>query len=311
MRKAFTDALVEAARSDDRVIFLTGDLGFQVFDPFRQEFGARYVNVGVAEAQLMCAAAGLALEGWRPVVYSIASFVTARPFEQIRISINYHNLPVVIVGAGGGYLYGSDGVTHHAPDDFALMSLLPGMTVVAPGSPEEVKTLFRELLQLDGPSYMRIGKFGEPHYEASDGIVLGKARLISHGSHVAILSTGEMAPIVVRALGVLRSEGITPVAYQFHTIKPLDTETLSRIADEVDSLILIEEATPIAGLSASAMNWLATRKDRPRIVRLGPADTLVIGNADRDSIRRRFGFDAESLAEVCRKEWHSVRRQDG
>ena len=159
MRKAFAEALFQAAEKDPRVIFLTGDLGFGTFDAYQAKFGPRYVNVGVAEAQLVNAAAGLALEGWRPIIYSIASFATGRPFEQIRISVGYAGLPVVIIGAGGGYTYASSGVTHHAGEDLGLMSLIPGMTVVAPGDPNEVTQLLPQLLKLDGPSYLRVGKY--------------------------------------------------------------------------------------------------------------------------------------------------------
>src|SRR5574341_684609 len=130
MRRALAEGLIHAADADPRIIFLTGDLGFQVFDAFRDRFGPRYVNVGVAEAQMVCAAAGLALGGWHPVAYSIASFATGRAFEQMRVSVNYQRLPVLLVGAGGGYFYAPAGVTHHAVEDLGLMSLLPGMTVV-------------------------------------------------------------------------------------------------------------------------------------------------------------------------------------
>src|SRR3989338_5271951 len=141
MRHAFAETLTRLAAEDPQLVFLTGDMGFQMFDEFKRRYGPRYVNVGVAEAQLINAAAGLALEGWRPVAYSIASFLTARPFEQIRVSVNYHNLPVLIVGAGGGYAYAASGVTHHAADDLALMAVLPNMRVVAPGDPNEVAKL--------------------------------------------------------------------------------------------------------------------------------------------------------------------------
>src|ERR1035441_5700751 len=114
MRKAFAESLLRAAEADPRVIFLTADLGFGTFDAFQARFGPRYVNVGVAEAELVCAAAGLALEGWRPIIYSIASFATGRPFEQIRLDLGYARLPVVVVGAGGGYTYATSGITHHS-----------------------------------------------------------------------------------------------------------------------------------------------------------------------------------------------------
>src|SRR5207253_5232671 len=121
MRKALAESLVQLAAQEPRLMFLTGDLGFQMFDEFKERYPGRYVNVGVAEAQLVCCAAGLALEGWRPVIYSIASFATGRAFEQLRVSVAYPGLPVVVIGAGGGYTYASSGVTHHAVEDLALM----------------------------------------------------------------------------------------------------------------------------------------------------------------------------------------------
>ena len=133
MRKAFADVLEYEMQRNEKIVFLTGDLGFQVFDSIAQKFPKRFINVGIAEAQLVNAAAGLALEGFRPVIYSIASFMTARPYEQLKLAIAYHQLPVIVVGAGGGYTYANAGVTHYAPDDLMLMTALPGEIVVTPG----------------------------------------------------------------------------------------------------------------------------------------------------------------------------------
>ena len=146
MRRAFAEALVELGEQNPRLALITGDLGFQVFDEFESRFGSRFINVGVAEAQMVYTSVGMALEGWRPIAYSIASFATARPFEQIRFCVSYPNLPVVLVGAGRGYVYSTSGISHHAVDDIALMSVLPGMTVVVPGDPAEVKQLLPQVL---------------------------------------------------------------------------------------------------------------------------------------------------------------------
>lgn len=307
MRRAFGDTLVSEAKRDPRVIFLTGDLGFQVFDSFRDQFGPRYVNVGVAEAQLMCAAAGLALEGWRPIAYSIASFATARPYEQIKISIAYHGLPVVVVGAGGGYTYSNAGVTHHAPDDLGLMSALPGMTVTAPGSPEEVTALLPSLLSLPGPSYMRIGKFGEPNYPAVEPPTLGKARLLMAGERVAIISTGDMAGVALEAAQTLAAEGIRPAVYQMHTVKPLDTDVLAALSNRVDTLITLEEHLPTGGLGTAVSLWLAERGGGPRLVRLGAPDVFAFGNLERSELRKSFGLDAASLVNVVRQRYGKGR----
>lgn len=301
MRRAFVEALEKTAEQDPRIIFLTGDLGYQMFDDFKEKFGQRYINVGIAEAQMVCAAAGLAMEGFRPFVYSIASFATGRPFEQIRVSIAYPNLPVVIVGAGGGYCYSTSGTTHHSAEDIALMSLLPKMTIVAPGNPEEVKDLVPQLLQLDGPSYIRIGKFGEPGYEAKAPTILGHARLLKDGNDIALVSTGEMTPIVLNAVVELNAAGIDPVIYQFHTIKPLDTDTLNYLSTHVHTIIVIEESTPMGGLCASIRAWQSVSDNSVKIIRVGPPDELALGNVTRESLRRRFRYDSESIQLACRK----------
>lgn len=303
MRRAFVDAMIAAAESDPRVVFLTGDLGFQMFDEFRERFGPRYINVGIAEAQMMLAAAGLAIEGFRPVAYSIASFCTGRPFEQIRISVAYPRLPVLLVGAGGGYCYAASGTTHHAAEDLALMSLLPDMTVVAPGDPGEVRELVPQLLQLDGPSYIRIGRFGEPTFEANEPPVLGRARLLREGKNVAVISTGEMAPIVLEATDGLAQEGMRPIVYQFHTVKPLDTETLNGLATQVRTVIIAEESTPMAGLGAAIATWHSTADRPPELVRLGPPDCLALGNLRHETLREKFGYGPESIKESCRRAW--------
>ncbi len=303
MRKAFADTLTQIAGQNSRVVLVTGDLGFQVFDNFHARFGPRYINVGVAEAQMIYTAAGLAKVGWRPVAYSIASFATARPFEQIRYCVSYPNLPVVIIGAGRGYLYSTSGVSHHAADDLALMSVLPGMTVVAPGDPNEVAQLFPQLFNLPGPSYFTVGRFGEPLYEASEPAILGRARLLSKGEQIAVIGTGEIANEVLKALKLLEMEKIFPFAYQMHTVKPLDTSTLNVLAKEVHTIVIVEEHVPNGGLWAAVSIWHASAEIMPRLIRLGPPDSFALGNLRQEELRRRLKFDANAIANTCRLLW--------
>lgn len=306
MRRALSKALCDAAEKDPGVVFLTGDLGFQVFDDFIARFGPRYINVGIAEAQMVAMASGLAKEGFRPIAYSIASFMTARPFEQIRVCVSYPNLPVLLVGAGGGYAYSSSGVTHHAGDDLALMSLLPGMTVTAPCDPAEIELLLPQLLKLDGPSYMRVGKFGEPAVTGLEAPVLGKARLLQRGAKVAVLTTGDMAAPAQAAVKELAAEGISPLLYHFHTVKPLDTGTLELIAAAAGTLIVVEEASPHGGLAASVAGWLAAGGRGTRLVRLGPPDSFFFGSLSRETYAARQGYDKKGIMEACRKVWRQA-----
>jgi transketolase len=307
MRRAFANGLEQLADADDRVVFLTGDLGFQVFDAFVAKHGRRYVNVGIAEAQMVAAAAGLALEGFRPFVYSIASFMTARPFEQFRFCVAYPKLPVIAVGAGGGYTYGPSGVSHHAPDDLALMSLLPNMTVVAPGDPHEVSALLPQLLQLDSPSYMRIGKFGEPPLDVPAPVVLGKARLLRTGERVAILTTGNMAAHALDACRHLAAAQIHPSVYHFHTVKPLDTTTLDHLARSVEALLIVEESSPMGGLGAEVLKYIRGADSGPRVLRLGPPDAFALGSYRQETLQQRWGYDAPAIDRACRCLWNNTQ----
>lgn len=313
MRRAFADSLLELARSNDRIIFLTGDLGFQVFDAFCAEFPDRYVNVGVAEAHLVDCAAGLALEGWRPVIYSIASFLTGRAFEQLRLSVGYHQLPVLVVGAGGGYTYASSGVTHHAKEDAALMSLVPGMTVTLPGDPGEVNALMHQLTALAGPSYIRIGRFGEPAFACSDPVRVGRGRLVREGRDVAIVTSGNCVIQAIEAADALAAEGITPIVGHFHTVHPLDTGFLERLAAESRSIIVVEDHGVQGGLYAAVAAWAATAGIAAGkgldLHRLGPGDGMILGNPHHDELRRDHGYDGPSIAQRCRDLWHAGHRR--
>jgi len=304
MRKAFSDSLMKEAEKNPQVTFMTGDLGFQVFDEFSRKFGPRYINVGVAEAQLINMAAGMAAEGWRPIAYSIASFATARPFEQIRYCVSYPNLPVTLVGAGRGFTYSTSGVSHHALDDIGLMSLLPNMTVVIPGDPTEIEELFPQVMHCPGPAYFTVGRFGEPRYEAEEPSVLGKARLLKSGQKIAIISTGEITHEVLNAVSILHPEHIIPMVYQMHTIKPLDTITLNSVADQVKAMLVVEEHVPNGGLWAAVTQWNATRNNPIRLKRLGPPDAFVLGNLNREDVRKKLMCDAQAIVNTCRMLWN-------
>lgn len=296
MKKAFIQALTSIASADDDVMLLTGDLGFEIFDDFIAQFGPRYVNVGVAEAQMVAAAAGLALEGYRPFAYSIASFATARCFEQIKLAAAYHNLPVTIVGAGGGYAYARSGVTHHAGEDIGLMSLLPGMTVVAPGDVHEVEALLPQVARLSGPAYFRIGRGKEPAYPLDTPIVLGKARTLGEGdADVAILSTGELGWCAREAHLALKQQGLNVPALQFHTVKPLDCAALEELSKRCSTWVIAEEHLAAGGLAAAVAAWIAERGCPVRVVRLSVPDEFVLGSPSQGELRERYGLAPQGI----------------
>jgi transketolase len=179
------------------------------------------------------------------------------------------------------------------------------MTVLAPGDGNEVGQLFAQALKLGGPSYMRIGRYGEPELKSAAPVVLGKARLLAEGERVAILSAADMGSVVIDAVERLRAEGMRPAAYQIHTIKPLDTETLDALAKKVDVMITVEEHIPVGGLSAAVGLWLEERAPKLKLVRIGAPDAQVLGSPGREELRRSLKLDAGEIAAACRRHWRS------
>src|SRR5436190_12698442 len=162
MRNAFAAEILDRATEDPRVVLLSGDIGNRLFDKYKAKHPGRFFNCGVAEANMISLGAGMAASGLRPVAYTIAPFMTSRAFEQIRVDVCYHHVPVIVAGVGAGLCYASLGATHHSCEDIALMRSLPGMTVLCPADPLEVRLALKAALKLDGPCYLRLGKKGEP-----------------------------------------------------------------------------------------------------------------------------------------------------
>jgi transketolase len=199
MRNAFIEELVQAASVNEKIALVVGDLGYGVVEPFAKQFPKRFFNAGVAEQNMMGLSAGLASEGFHVFVYSIANFPTFRCAEQIRNDVDYHQLPVTIVAVGGGVAYGNLGYSHHAVQDYALMRVMPHMLIAAPGDPMEVRGCMRYLISHPCPSYLRLGKAGEPNFHKSiPNIKPGSWLPISEGygdDRGTILTTGAVLEI--------------------------------------------------------------------------------------------------------------------
>lgn len=193
MRNAFIQELVALAEVHSQIALIVGDIGYSVIEPFADRFPDRFINAGVAEQNMTGLAAGMASEGYHAFTYSIANFSTFRCAEQIRNDVDYHQLPVTVVSVGGGLAYGALGYSHHAVQDYALMRSLPNMLIAAPGDPMEVRACMRYLVENPQPSYLRLGKVGEPCFHASvpriePGMWLSVK--LKEGSECALLTTG-------------------------------------------------------------------------------------------------------------------------
>lgn len=309
MRNAFADEVTKAAAEDPRVVLLMGDIGNKLFDEFKRCYPERFFNCGVAEANMNGMAAGMALSGLRPVTYTITPFNTTRALEQIRVDICYHRAPVVIVGVGAGLAYASLGGTHHACEDIAFLRALPGMTVVCPGDPVEVRLALRASLKWTGPVYIRLGKKGEPVVHSKEPeFVLGRGIVLRPGSQACLLATGNILPSALKAAELLEAEGVSCQVVSFHTVKPLDEELLHKVFSSFQVVVTMEEHSLLGGLGGAVAEWAADHPGHPaRLCRIGTRDDFLHEASNEEYARRHFGLTPEAMAGRVHKALRELR----
>ncbi|MBI2820292.1 MAG: transketolase [Acidobacteria bacterium] len=297
MRTAFIRTLEKLAETDPRIWLVVGDLGYSVIESFRERFPDRYLNAGVAEQNMTGIAAGLALSGKVVFTYSIANFPTLRCLEQIRNDVCYHNLNVKIVSVGGGFAYGTLGVSHYGIEDLAVLRSLPGMTVVAPGDPVEAEQATRAIARRSGPCYLRLGKAGEPVLHSPEvRFELGKAIQLREGSDLTLISTGAMLSTTVQVAERLAQDGIAARLLSMHTLKPLDEEAVRSAARDTSAIVTIEEHSLIGGLGGAVAEVLAEENRRPVVFkRIGiPSEnSKVVGG--RQYMRSLYSLDVDGI----------------
>lgn len=291
MRTAFVETLLEEARRDADLMLVTADLGFSVLERFRDTLPNQYLNVGVAEQNMMGVASGLADLGYVVFTYSIANFPTLRCFEQVRNDVCYHGYPVRIVAVGGGFTYASQGYTHHGVEDIGVMRTLPGMTVIAPGDPAEAAAATRALCSYPGPAYLRLGKAGEPRvHGTSVDFTVGKAITVRDGTDVTLVSTGGMLVPALEAAESLRADGVSARVLSMHTVKPLDVEAISRALVETTALVSVEEHSVTSGLGAAIAQVVATSPaPRARFAMYGLPDARYSKVGSQQHLRAMLG----------------------
>ncbi len=300
MRNAFAEEITAIAATDDKVVLLSGDIGNRLFDNFKEQAPEQFFNCGVAEANMMTVAAGMALSGLRPVVYTITPFITTRCLEQIRVDVCHHRAPVLIVGIGSGLSYASLGATHHSLEDIAFLRTLPGMTVLSPSDPLEVRSMLRAALELDGPSYIRMAKKGEPtlHSEVPK-LDIGRSVTMRPGNTVCIVTTGVMVAVALEAADIAARQNIDVRVVNMHTIKPLDTAMLEQLHREFKTILTLEEHSKIGGLGGAIAEWACQLQNSPRICRLGTEDRFFDVAGNQEYLRKLHKLDARSVADTA------------
>ncbi len=299
-REGFGKALVELGHTRNDFIVMDADLAAATkTGMFKKEFPDRFYDCGIAEQNMMGIAAGIAATGKRVIVSSFAMFAAGRAFEQVRNSIGYPHLPVIIGATHAGISVGEDGATHQCCEDIALMRTIPGMTIINPADETESKKAVFAAMELDGPVYIRFGRLAVPVIFDDDyNFEVGKGVELREGSDVTIIATGLMVNEALQAYELLKSEGISARIINMATIKPLDNEIVLKAARETGAVVTAEEHSVIGGLGGAVCELLSGECPVP-VVRLGVYDTFGHSGPAADLLDE-FGLRAANIVEKAK-----------
>lgn len=300
MRNAFANEVTLIARSDPRVVLLSGDIGNKLFDELRTQCPNQFFNCGVAEQNMMGVAAGMGLSGLRPIVYTIAPFNTVRCLEQIKIGVAYHQSPVIIVGTGSGLSYASLGPTHHSLEDFAIFRAIPNLQVLAPWDAPSLRSCLRMALDSGRPSYIRIGKKGEPDLcEARSVPLIGDGLTLKTGGQICILAVGTVAQEAWSAAKSLKEQGIDAEVVLTHTVKPCPKILFDGLLKRFEFFVTVEEHARIGGFGESFLSHLALQGLQKRVMCLGTGDSFMTTVGSHTFARSYFNIDAASIVSAA------------
>jgi transketolase len=298
VRRAFIRTLVDLATEDERILLMTGDLGYMAIEPFAERFPSRFFNVGVAEQNLVGLATGLSESGYIPFVYSITTFVAMRAYEFIRNGPLAHGLPVRIIGIGGGFEYGHAGVTHFGVDDIGVLRVQPALRVIAPADHEQAAAALRATWQLDGPIYYRLGKDDQHTVPGLNGrFDVGRAQRLNEGRQLLVLATGAIARQADEAVRVLASRGIEAGFIIVDTVNPPPVEQLRQALADVPIAMTVEAHYLVGGLGSLVSEIVAEHGLACRVVRCGVHEMPVGPVGSEAFMADRYGLSPSGLVE--------------
>ena len=310
MRGAFAQAITELAEEDSRILLLTGDLGYMALEVFADRFPDRFINVGVAEQNMVGLATGLAEAGFVPFVYSIATFASLRPYEFIRNGPVLHHLPVRIVGVGGGFEYGHAGPTHHGLEDLAVMRVQPGITVIAPADHQQARNAVRASWDLPGPVYYRLGKDDKTTIPGLEGrFELGRAHLIGDGQDLLIISSGSVTMEAIGAAERLSWHGVHCSVMVLSSITPAPLEDLSDALARFPIAISVEAHYLAGGIGSLVAETIAERALDCRLIRCAVRTGPDGVSGSQDYLHKVHGLSSGSIVELALRNLPSSRRQ--
>lgn len=298
IRDAFFDELYNLAVKDSDIIFLTADMGAFSLEKFKRDLSRQYINVGVAEQNLVSVAAGLALGGKKVFIYAIAPFLTQRCYEQIKIDLACMRLPVTIIGAGAGIVYNSDGFTHHAIQDIAIMRTLAGMIILNPADSVMAAAAVRIAYNSNAPVYVRIDKGKLPLlYDKKNNFSDGMT-VLRTGKDLMIIATGTMVHQSFRVADKLAQYSIDTGIIDLYRIKPINEDLFLTVVKKVKRIATLEEHSIVGGIGSAVSEILADRSMALPLKRIGIADKYYSGYGDREWMRKEYGLDIENICKV-------------
>ena len=300
-RQAICDVLLEKAKKDKEIVVVCSDSrGSASLNPFANAYPEQFVEVGIAEQDLVGISAGLASCHKKVFAASPASFLTTRSYEQAKVDVAYSQTNVTLIGISGGVSYGALGMTHHSCQDFAAMSSLTGMRVYNPSDRFQTAKLIESLLEDELPAYIRVSRSAtEDIYGENMDFTLNKANVISSGADVLLVACGEMVPYAKEAMKQLNKEGISTGLIDMYCIKPLDEETLIQQAKDVNLVVTIEEHAPRGGLGAAVAQVLSKSCPK-RLLELNLPDEHLISGTNKEMFKY-YGLDTEGIVASVRK----------
>lgn len=299
-RSGFGDGILEAAKLDDRIIALTADLaGSLKLNGFIKSFPERFIQCGIAEANMMGVAAGLTVGGKIPFTTTFANFSTGRVYDQIRQSIAYSGKNVKICASHAGLTLGEDGATHQILEDIGMMKMLPGMTVIVPADYNQTKAATMAIAKMDGPVYLRFGRPSWPIFTNEEDFQIGKAQLLAEGKHVSIFACGHLVWNAVEAAKILAAKGIEAEVINIHTIKPLDKEAIIKSIQKTGCAVTAEEHNIIGGLGDSVAQVATTSFPVP-IEFIGTNDTFGESGSPTELLVK-YGLAPENIVSAAEK----------
>jgi transketolase len=300
-KEAICAKLIELARKDREIVVLTSDSrGSASMAEFARELPEQFVEVGIAEQNLVGIAAGLAASGKKPFIASYAAFVTMRAIEQVKVDVAYSNVNVKIIGISGGLSYGPLGMSHHALQDIAIMRAIPNIRVYLPADRYQSIRLIDELVQEKGPAYIRVGRNPvEDVYSAVDfNFTIDKASTLVEGTDITIIACGEMVQTAVAAANYLDGEGISTRVINMHTLKPLDREAVLKAAVETRYIVTLEEHSIYGGLGSAVAEVLAQNQPAPLKIMAVPDEQAITGKPAE--VLAHYGLDTEGVVRAVK-----------